>query len=131
MSFTHADGLTAKGGELKEFVIAGEDKQWQPAKARIEDGKVIVSSEAVPKPVAVRYSWKDNPEATLFNGAGIPATQFRTDDWPVVFPDLNAIRQKALDARAAKQAARTKAQAGKAPETKPGTEAKPEDKPKP
>ena len=88
VAIMESEGLTAKGGELKDFVIAGEDKQWQPAKAHIEDGKVIVSSEAVPKPVAVRYACKDNPEATLFNGAGLPATQFRTDDWRIVFPDL-------------------------------------------
>jgi sialate O-acetylesterase len=130
VSFTHADGLTAKGGELKEFVIAGEDKQWQPAKARIEDGKVIVSSDAVPKPVAVRYAWKDNPEATLFNGAGIPATQFRTDDWPIVFPDLDEIRRKALEDRAAKNAARAKAK-GKGNPAKAGTEAKADANPKP
>jgi sialate O-acetylesterase len=130
VSFTHADGLTAKGGELKEFVIAGEDKQWQPAMARIEDGKVIVSSDAVPKPVAVRYAWKDNPEATLFNGAGIPATQFRTDNWPIVFPDLDEIRRKALEDRAAKNAARAKAK-GKGNPAKAGTEAKADANPKP
>ncbi|MFZ4766765.1 MAG: sialate O-acetylesterase [Roseimicrobium sp.] len=83
LGFSHAKGLTSKGGELKEFVIAGEDKQWQPAKARIQDGKVILSSDAVPAPVAARYAWKENPEATLFNGAGLPASPFRTDDWPV------------------------------------------------
>jgi sialate O-acetylesterase len=140
VSFTHAEGLTAKGGELKDFVIAGEDKQWQPAKARIEEGKVIVSADAVPKPLAVRYAWKDTPEATLFNGAGLPATQFRTDDWPIVFPDLEAIRRKALDEKAAKNAARAKAMAAKAkakgaPAPKAGTEAKadarPESNPKP
>jgi sialate O-acetylesterase len=120
VSFTHADGLTAKGGELKDFVIAGEDQQWQPAKARIEDGKVIVSSDAVPKPVAVRYAWKDNPEATLFNGAGLPATQFRTDDWPIVFPDLNELRKKALEERAARAKAKAKgAAAAKAGAEKP------------
>lgn len=82
VSFKHAAGLTARGGELKEFTIAGEDRVWHPAKARIEDGKVVISSEAVAKPVAVRHAWKDNPEVTLYNGAGLPATQFRTDDWP-------------------------------------------------
>jgi sialate O-acetylesterase len=127
VSFTHAKELTAKGGELKDFVIAGEDKQWQPAKARIEDGKVVVSSDAVPKPVAIRYAWKDNPEATLFNGAGLPATQFRTDDWPVVFPDLNELRKKALEDRAAR--AKAKAKGAAAP--KPGAEAKPEAAPTP
>ena len=111
LSFTHADGLNAKGGELKEFVIAGEDKQWHPAQAKIEGSKVIVSSDAVPKPVAVRYAWKDNPEATLFNAAGIPATQFRTDDWPIVLVDAQAERQKLQAERAAKARAAKAAKA--------------------
>jgi sialate O-acetylesterase len=86
LSFTHTDGgLKAKGGELKSFVIAGDDKQWHDAKARIEGDSIIVSSADVSKPVAVRYAWKDNPEATLFNGSGLPASQFRTDDWPMNF----------------------------------------------
>ncbi|MEZ0275810.1 MAG: hypothetical protein ACAH88_12965, partial [Roseimicrobium sp.] len=83
LSFTHADGLKAEGGELKEFVIAGEDQQWKPAQAKIVEGKVHVSSEAVAKPVAVRYAWVPNTQATLFNEAGLPASPFRTDDWPV------------------------------------------------
>jgi sialate O-acetylesterase len=128
VSFTHADGLMAKGGELKEFVIAGEDKQWHPAKARIDDSKVIVSSDAVPQPVAVRYAWKDNPEPTLFNGAGLPATQFRTDDWPIMFPDTVELRRKALEAKAAKDAARAKAKAKPAPQSKAGAETNPEAK---
>jgi sialate O-acetylesterase len=97
LSFTHADGLKAEGGELKEFVIAGEDQQWKPAQAKIVDGKVRVSSEAVPKPVAVRYAWVPNTQATLFNGAGLPASPFRTDDWPVKLeePPVRAVRAKA------------------------------------
>jgi sialate O-acetylesterase len=83
LSFTHTDGgLTAKGGDLKGFVIAGDDKKWLPAKARIEGDKVIVSSPDVKQPVAVRYAWDNNPECNLFNGAGLPASPFRTDDWP-------------------------------------------------
>lgn len=81
--FQHADGdLVAKGGELKGFLIAGEDRKWHPAKAVIE-GKatVVVSSPEVKKPVAVRYAWENNPVATLFNGAGLPASPFRTDTW--------------------------------------------------
>lgn len=117
LSFTHAKGLTARGGELKEFVIAGEDKVWQPAKARIEDGKVIVSSDAVPQPVAVRYAWKDNPEATLYNAAGLPASPFRTDDWPVKLIDPTETRRQAVEARAA---AKAKAKSKKPPTVKPG-----------
>jgi sialate O-acetylesterase len=82
LSFTHTDGgLVAKDGELKGFVIAGEDKQWKPATARIEGDKVIVSSSAVTKPAAARYAWENFPGCNLYNGAGLPATPFRTDDW--------------------------------------------------
>lgn len=120
LSFTHGEGLTAKGGELKEFIIAGEDKQWHPAQAKIENNKVIVSSSAVPKPIAVRYAWKDNPEATLFNGAGLPATPFRTDDWPIVPVDVQAERQKLQTERAAKARAAKAEQAAKAKAAKAG-----------
>ena len=75
LSFTHTNGgLVAKGDALKGFVVAGEDKQWKPATARIEGNKVIVSSADVPKPVAARYAWLDNPDCNLFNGAGLPAS---------------------------------------------------------
>jgi hypothetical protein len=84
VAFSHADGgLECKTGELQGFEIAGEDQKWMPAKARIEGKNVIVSSPDVPKPAAVRYAWADNPTASLFNGAGLPASPFRTDDWPL------------------------------------------------
>ena len=84
VTFSHADGgLVAKGGALQGFVIAGGDKQWTPAAARVEGDKVIVSSADVAKPVAVRYAWADNPQCNLYNGAGLPASPFRTDEWPV------------------------------------------------
>ena len=81
VSFKHADGgLVAKGGELKGFAIAGADHQWVPAAAHIEGDQVIVSSPEVKSPVAVRYAWADNPVCNLYNGAGLPASPFRTDD---------------------------------------------------
>ncbi len=110
LSFTHADGLKAEGGELKEFVIAGADRQWKPAQARIVGGKVQVSSGAVPQPVAVRYAWLDNTSATLFNAAGLPASPFRTDDWPITFPEPAARPQRpraAAEAKPAKPGAET------------------------
>lgn len=92
LSFTHTEGgLQAKGGDLKGLVIAGEDHQWKSAQARIEGDKVIVSSPDVKKPVAVRYAWATNPDCNLFNGAGLPASPFRTDDWPV--PSLGETRK--------------------------------------
>jgi len=82
ITFKHTDGgLEAKGGELKGFAIAGEDKVWKWAQARIDGDKVIVSHPDIKKPVAVRYAWAANPVFSLYNGAGIPATPFRTDDW--------------------------------------------------
>ena len=82
LSFTNADnGLAAKGGELKGFAIAGSDRKWTWATARIKGDQVIVSSPKVKSPVAVRYAWADNPECNLTNGANLPASPFRTDDW--------------------------------------------------
>ncbi len=82
LSFKHADGgLTVKGDELKGFTIAGADKKWHWAKARIEGETVVVSSPDVAAPVAVRYGWAEHPECNLFNGAKLPASPFRTDDW--------------------------------------------------
>jgi sialate O-acetylesterase len=84
LRFTHADGgLVARGGELKEFSIAGKDRQWHWADARIVGDAVVVSSPAVAEPEAVRYAWQANPAATLCNGAGLPAAPFRTDHWPL------------------------------------------------
>lgn len=82
IKFTHADGLTAKnGGPLKGFAIAGDDKRFVWAEATIDGSTVVVSSPQVPRPVAVRYNWADNPEGNLYNSAGLPACPFRTDKW--------------------------------------------------
>ncbi len=78
-------GLVAKGGEpLKGFAIAGSDKKFVWADARIEGDKVSVSSPQVKSPAAVRYAWADNPDCNLYNKADLPASPFRTDDWPGV-----------------------------------------------
>ncbi|MGM0620051.1 MAG: sialate O-acetylesterase [Bacteroidota bacterium] len=76
-------GLVAKGGgKLKQFAVAGADKKFVWAKAKIKGNKVIVWSPDVKNPVAVRYAWADNPEgANLFNKEGLPASPFRTDEW--------------------------------------------------
>jgi len=75
-------GLEARGETLKGFAIAGPDRKFHRAEAHIEGEEVIVSSESVPHPVAVRYAWTDSPEGNLFNKEGLPASPFRTDDWP-------------------------------------------------
>ena len=72
----------AEKGELTGFQIAGADRVWHWAEARIEKDEVVVSSPEVPHPVAVRYAWADNPVCNLFNSEGLPAYPFRTDDWP-------------------------------------------------
>lgn len=79
-----AGTLNARGGTLNGFSIAGKDKRFVPAKALIKGKTVVVSSSLVKKPVAVRYGWADNPDCTLYNTAGLPASPFRTDDWPEV-----------------------------------------------
>jgi len=85
LKFKNADGdLLAKGGKLGEFSIAGKDRQWHWADAKMDGDSVVVTSSQVAAPVAARYAWQANPEATLYNGAGLPATPFRTDDWPGV-----------------------------------------------
>jgi sialate O-acetylesterase len=82
LSFRNANDMKAKdGGPLKGFTIAGEDRVFHPADAEIQGDHVIVSNKDVPKPVAVRYAWADNPECNLINEAGLPASPFRTDDW--------------------------------------------------
>ena len=72
------------GSQLEGFALCGADKKWVWADAKIEGETVIVSSEKIPAPVAVRYAWADNPTCNLSNGAGLPASPFRTDDFPPV-----------------------------------------------
>ena len=74
---------TRDNSPLQGFAIAGEDRKFVYAEAKIEKGKVIVWSEKVPNPVAVRYAWANNPlGCNLYNSANLPAAPFRTDDWP-------------------------------------------------
>ena len=82
--FAHVGlGLEARGGgELRGFAVAGADRKFHWARARIEGDAVVVSSPDVPKPAAVRYAWADSPQCNLFNKDGLPASPFRTDDWP-------------------------------------------------
>jgi len=83
--FDHiADGLVARGGQpLASFEIAAADRKFVPAQAVIDKNEVVVRSADVSAPVAVRYAWRDNPTCSLDNSAGLPASPFRTDDWPL------------------------------------------------
>ncbi|HZZ42761.1 MAG TPA: sialate O-acetylesterase [Tepidisphaeraceae bacterium] len=83
VKFAHAKGLMTKGGEVKGFMIAGEDKKFVPAEAKLDGETVIVTAASVEKPVAVRYAWADAPESSLYNAADLPGVPFRTDNWPM------------------------------------------------
>ncbi len=89
--FDHVDGglmFAASDAKLQGFTIAGEDQQFVEAEAQIEGNTVVVSCPEISEPVAMRYAWKDNPEeANLYNHAGLPASPFRTDDWPGITVD--------------------------------------------
>jgi sialate O-acetylesterase len=80
LAFDHAAGLKSNDGNaLTWFAIAGEDKQFVEAKAEISGNTVIVSGDSIDKPVAVRFGWNELAEPNLVNGAGLPASPFRTD----------------------------------------------------
>lgn len=81
--FSHTtDGLRARGRGLSGFAIAGADKNFVWARAVIVGDVVVVSSDRVKSPVAARYAWSDDPiGANLYNGLGLPASPFRTDNW--------------------------------------------------
>ena len=85
LSFAHANGgLVAKDkyGYVRGFEIAGSDQKFYYAKAEIKDNRVVVYSDSVSNPVAVRYGWADDmPEVNLYNKEGFPASPFRTDTW--------------------------------------------------
>lgn len=87
LTFNHiAQGLVAKDkyGYLKGFTIAGADQKFVYAQAAIKGNTIVVSSDEVENPVAVRYAWADNPiDANLYNSVGLPASPFRTDTWKV------------------------------------------------
>jgi sialate O-acetylesterase len=85
IKFKHvAEGLVARGdGPLTDFTLAGEDQKFVPAQAVIDGQTVVVSSDQVSKPVAVRFGWRDDAQPNLFNSAGLPASPFRTDRFPL------------------------------------------------
>jgi len=89
IKFKHSSGLHARGnmGKLTHFTIAGEDQKFVDAKAAVEGEFVVVQSESVAAPVAVRFAWNELAEPNLFNGARLPASPFRTDDFPLQTKD--------------------------------------------
>src|SRR5207249_4963572 len=84
LSFKHlGGGLEAKDGPLTGFTIAGKDRDFVEAQAEIHGDKVVVRSSKVHHPVAVRFGWARYPTLNLWNKAGLPASPFRTDDFPI------------------------------------------------
>ncbi|MBI5689350.1 MAG: sialate O-acetylesterase [Verrucomicrobia bacterium] len=84
VSFSHATGLKlepAKDDGRVSFEIAGADQKFVPAEARVDGQTLLVSAPSVTTPVAVRYAWRNSPDARLFNRAGLPAAPFRSDKW--------------------------------------------------
>jgi len=81
--FTHVGGGLEAGGAstLQGFAIAGADKKFHWANARVDGDTVVVSNRDVPGPIAIRYAWADGPSCNLFNKVGLPSSPFRTDDW--------------------------------------------------
>jgi sialate O-acetylesterase len=90
LTFDHVGGgLVAKDEPLAGFTIAGKDRKFVPAKATIVGDKVVVQSEHVEHPVAVRFGWANYPVVNLWNKEGLPASPFRTDDFPMVTAPRN------------------------------------------
>lgn len=94
LTFDNTDGGLKIGAnaqcddaELRGFAVAGADRKFYWAKAKIDGETVVVSAPEVERPVAVRYAWADNPICNLTNGAGLPASPFRSDVWPGVTVD--------------------------------------------
>ncbi len=81
LHFREADGLALKGDSGRAFLIAGENREFVPAQARVEGGDVVVSAAGVGAPAAVRFEWTNTPTGFLVNSAGLPAAPFRTDNW--------------------------------------------------
>jgi sialate O-acetylesterase len=83
IAFDHVSGgLASRDGKpLSHFQIAGADKKFVPAQARIDGDSLVVSADAVKQPVAVRFGWDQVAEPNLMNKAGLPASPFRTDKW--------------------------------------------------
>ena len=86
--------MPARDGPLDSFAIAGEDQKWHWADVEIAGKTIVLSSQEVKRPVAARYAWAMNPSQRnlLYNEEGIPASPFRTDDWPLFDPDAEIVQ---------------------------------------
>jgi sialate O-acetylesterase len=99
VKMSHTDGGLVGRHDLQGFVICGEDRKWKAAEVKIDGHKLFISSPEVPRPVAVRYAWADSPVVSLWNGAGLPASPFRTDRFPA--SDMTEVKRAVLRRSAA------------------------------
>jgi sialate O-acetylesterase len=81
--FTHADNGLMSKGPLTEFYIAGADKNFVSAEAKIEGNSIVVWNKNISQPIAVRYGFRNGAVLNLYNKGGVPVNLFRTDDWPI------------------------------------------------
>ena len=83
LQFDHVGGglIASDGKPLSDFTIAGADQKFVPAVAEIDGNSIVVHSDQVAQPVAVRYAWRDDAQPNLANKEGLPASPFRTDTW--------------------------------------------------
>ena len=89
ITFNHSgEGLIIKGDKPELYKIAGENRQFVEAQVEIDGDKLILSHENVPEPIAARYAFSNVSEGNLFNKEGLPASPFRTDDWPIVYSNV-------------------------------------------
>lgn len=90
LSFKHVGGgLVAKGEQITGFAVAGADREFHNAQAKIVDDRVVLSCPQVANPIAARYDWANYPTGNLFNKEGFPVSQFRTDQWYLLKPHQN------------------------------------------
>lgn len=82
VSFDHARGLRLLDGVQGTFELAGADRIFHPASATVDGETLLVTSPEVSVPAAIRYAWRNNPAVTIYNAANLPASPFRSDDWP-------------------------------------------------
>ena len=92
-----AERLIVKGsGILTCFIIASNDKKFLPAEAKIEGNEILVWNKNIVSPKAARYAWADDPKCNLFNSALLPASPFRTDDWPGIKEEYSSNYNKEI-----------------------------------
>jgi sialate O-acetylesterase len=82
LTFDESAGLKSSDGKpLGHFTVAAADQKFVPAEAKIDGTTIVVSSAGVAQPAAVRFAWSEDAQPNLVNGAGLPASPFRTDSW--------------------------------------------------